>query len=230
MKTFRLSIALLFSFAVADSQTQMRLGLAGGMNFSKADQINFYNSQAHSTTGFAFGGIVDCPISERVSLLIEPTYTEKGTYAQPQDLQGDIPKLSFDLTYLEVPVLLKYSMGKELQPYIVFGPSFGVNLSSDAGVQINGPWFGDLEVVANGGNMVNDVEFSMELGGGLSYEADDMLRLFIEARYSHALTNVLRQSGVFVSTGGMTVAAGFPSNAVYRNKGIILLFGFSIPL
>jgi hypothetical protein len=229
MKTFALFVAAIL-FLVTISPAQMHIGLAGGVNFSEADQNNFYSSKASSTAGYVIGGILDCPITKNLSFLIEPTYVEKGTYAEPVNFRGIVPKLSFDLSYLELPVLLKYSVGKDLKPYLVLGPSLGFNLSSNMGAEISGPWLGQLEVMANAGNMVHQVECSIEFGGGLSYQPDEMLTLFVEARYARALSNTLRRGGVVVSTMDETIAVGALNNAVYKNKGFIVLFGFSLPL
>ena len=212
------------------SQAQVHIGLSGGVNFSGADQSSFYYSRAFSTTGYDIGGILDCPITEHLSFLIEPTYVEKGTYAQPISFRGNVPKLSFDLSYFQMPVLLKFSAGKDLKPYLLLGPSLGINLSSNVGAEISGPWFGQLEVMASAGNMVRDVECSIEFGGGLSYQVDEILTLFAEARYARAINNTLKQGRLSVSVTNEMVEAGLPNNAVYRNKGFIVMAGFTLPL
>lgn len=229
MKTFGLFVAAIL-LLVHISPAQIRIGLAGGVNFSGADQRNFYGSQASSTTGYAIGGILDYPITKKFSLLIEPTYVEKGTYAQPGDYRDIVPRVYFDLSYLELPVLLKYSVGNDLRPYLVLGPSLGFNLSSDVGADISGPWFGQLEVMAGAGSMVRDLECSVQFGGGLSYQLDDILSVFVEARYVRAISNTLRHGGVVVSIMDEGIAAGVQSNAVYRNTGFVVMFGFTLPL
>lgn len=229
MKALQVSTMALL-LLVQSSSAQVRLGLTAGMNFSQADQSNFYYTKASSTTGVALGALLDCPITKHVSLLVEPTYVEKGTSAQPMDFTGVVPKVTFNLSYLELPLLVKYSVGNDLRPYLMFGPSLGINLSSSVGAQISGPWFGELDVVAGNRGMVRDIECSVELGGGVSYQLDEILAVFVEARYTHALNSVLRQSGVFVSAANESVFAGVQNNAVYRNTGVVLLFGFSIPL
>jgi len=208
---------------------QARIGLAGGVNISGAEQSNFYYSRAYSTIGYVIGGIVDWPVSQNLSLLVEPTYVEKGTYAQPFSYAGIVPKVSFDLSYLELPVLLKYSVGKDLKPYLLAGPSFGINLSSSVGAQVKGPWFGQLEVMANASSVVKNVECSLEFGGGLSYQIDELMVLFFEARYSRSVTNTMNEGTFVMSLADETIGVEV-GKADYKNKGIILLFGFTLPL
>ena len=215
---------------VSPTPAQVQIGLTGGVNFSGADQNNFYYSRAISTTGYAFGGVLDCPVTEHLSFLIEPSYVEKGTYAQPFSYRGTVPRLSFDLSYLQLPLLLKYSVGKDLKPYLLLGPSLGFNLSSDVGAEISGPWFGQLEVMANAGSVMRDVECSVEFGGGLSYQLDDILTVFVEARYARSLSNALKQGRFIVSVANEMAAAEIENNASYRNKGFIVMVGFTLPL
>ena len=228
MKSLGIASAIFLCASISPAQTH--IGLAAGLNFSKADQSNFYYTRASSSTGYALGGIIDCPVTKNLSFLIEPAYVEKGSSSQAFTILGNSPGLSFDLSYLEIPVLLKYSVGKDLRPYIVLGPSIGINLSSTVGAKISGPWFGELEVTADGGNIVRDIECSLEFGAGVSYQVDEILTLFVEARYTHAISNALRQTGVLLTTPDETITAGVRNNAVYKNSGVVVMFGFMLPL
>jgi opacity protein-like surface antigen len=229
MKTILFSITATF-LVLSIAPGQARLGLAAGVNVSTAYQSTFTVITSTSTTSFALGGILDIPVTKRWSILIEPAYLEKGTSTEPVNVQGYSSRMSLDLSYLELPILMKYSVGKDLKPYIVFGPSLGFNLSSSVGAEISGPWFGQLEVIAGAHDMVRTVECSFEFGGGISYQLDEMLSVFVEGRYSHALTNALRQGGVTVSVLDLSVTAGGLNNANYKNRGFVFMFGFTLPL
>ena len=219
-----------FLLLVQSSPAQVRVGFTGGVHFWEGEQSNFYDSRVSSGTGYAVGGILDCPLIKRFSFLIEPTYVRRGTSAQPSGPQSYVSRLSFDLSYLELPILLKYSVGKNLRPFLVLGPTFGFNLSSRVGAEIRGPWFGDLEVEADAGNATRTFECSIEFGGGLSYKADDILTLFIEARYAHALGNTTTRGMAMISTKDVTVGADVNNNAARMINGFKIMCGFMVPL
>ena len=229
MKRFGFFTAALL-FCAQVSLSQVRVGLTGGLNFSEADQSSFYYSKASSSTGYIIGGVLDYPVTKNLSLLIEPTYSEKGTSSQPIHYQNNISKVTFDLSYFEVPVLLKYSVGRDVRPYLLLGSTFGFNLSSNLGAEIRGPWFGQLEVETGAGNAVRDLECSVEFGGGVSFQLDEYLALFIEARYAHALSNTIRHGMIIVSVADESTSGEGPGNAYYRNKGLKLMAGFTFPL
>jgi hypothetical protein len=229
MSSFRfLAIAmLLFAHTAA---AQLHVGLSGGLVFSEADQSRLYNTRASSTTTFFWGGLLDYSVTRGFSIVFEPSYVEKGTFARPIAIQGYVPKVSFDQTYLELPVLLKYSFGGTIRPHIVLGSTVGVNLSSKVRAEVSGPGLGRLEVESDVAGLVRDFEYSLEFGGGASYELDEYISLSIEARYSYGISNVVRKGSFTASFGDESFAPELENDAVYRNKGFRIRFGLSFPL
>ncbi len=212
------------------SQAQVSIGLLGGLHFSQADQSRFYNANAAFRTNYALGGLVEYAFTENLSLLAEPTYLEKGTSAQPIALQGMAPRIHFDLSYVEFPLFLKYSVGHELRPYILFGPAVGINLSSRLRGELAVPGLGQLEIEASADGIVKEVEYSLEVGGGLSYQIDGIVSLFFEARYSHGLNNIVRNGSITVGFLDDISEVQPLNDPIYRNKGFTIMAGFCFPL
>ena len=229
MNSFKcLAIAMLLFAHTATAQ--MRVGLSGGLVFSEADQSGLYNSKASSTRKFFWGGILDCSVTTGLSVVFEPSYVEKGTFARPIDIQGYVPKLSFEQSYFEFPVLLKYSFGSSFRPHIVIGSTVGVNLSSKWRAEVRGPRIGRLEIETDAADLVRDFEYSLEFGGGASYEIDEYISLIVEARYAYGISNIVRKGSFTSSFGDEFFAPELESDALYRNKGFRIKFGFSFPL
>ena len=223
-----LAVALLLIAQTAAAQ--LRVGLSGGVIFSEAEQSRLYNTRAGSTTTYFWGGLLDYSFTRGLSIVVEPSYVEKGTFARPFEIMGYVPKVSFKQSYLEFPVLLKYSFGGIVRPHIVLGSSLGLSLSSKVLAEVSGPGLGRLEVEADVANLVRDYEYSVEFGGGASYEIDEYISLSIEARYSYGITNVVRKGSFTASFGDESIAPELESDAVYRNKGFRIKFGLSFPL
>jgi hypothetical protein len=155
---------------------------------------------------------------------------EKGTFARPIEFRGYVPKVSFKQSYLEFPVLLKYSFGGTVRPHIVLGSSLGISLSSKVLAEVTGPGISRLEVEADVANLVRDYEYSLEFGGGASYEIDEYISLSIEARYSYGITNIVGKGSFTTSFGNESFTPALESDAAYRNKGFRIRFGLSFPL
>jgi len=225
-KCFAIAMLLLDHTATA----QMRVGLSGGLVFSQADQTSLYNTKASSTTKFFWGGLLDYSVTRGLSMVFEPSYVEKGTFAQPVDIQGYVPKLSFEQSYFEFPVLLKYSFGSEIRPHIIIGSTVGVNLSSKLRAEVRGPRIGRLEIETDAADLIRDFDYSLEFGGGASYEIDEYISLTIEARYSYGISNIVRKGSFAASFGDESFGRELQSDVQYRNKGFRIKFGFSFPL
>lgn len=229
MSSFRLLAIAMFLFT-STAASQLRVGLSGGLVFSDADQSRLTNTRPSSTTKYFWGGLLDCSVTPGLSIVFEPSYVEKGTFVRPIEVQGYVPKVSFEQTYLELPVLLKYSFGRGIRPYIIIGSAVAANLTSTVRAEVSGPRLSRLEIEADAANLVRDVEYSLEFGGGASYEIDEYISLSIEARYSYGLSNVVRNGSFTTSFGDESFAPELENDAFYRNKGFRIKFGLSFPL
>ncbi|HMB70605.1 MAG TPA: outer membrane beta-barrel protein, partial [bacterium] len=92
---------------------------------------------------------------------------------------------SFNLSYLEVPVLAKATFGppaSPISPSLFAGPSFGINLSSKAKVEGAGSGF-DGEVDYK--DVTKSTEVGMVFGGQVEFG-----NFGIDVRYNKGLTNV----------------------------------------
>jgi len=219
---FYLSLIL---FMASQSFAQVKIGLMGGMNFSGATnkQLYFYNPQGELKS--TFGGIIELPVNNNLSIRFEPQYSEKGTSCNPVNLLFFSPKAFLDLSYIEIPVLFNYSVGETLKPYIFAGPSIGFNTGSNFGIE------GALiDIAFNADDFITDYELSFNLGGGLSYKVDELISLFIEAKYVFGLTNVLENGNKMFELGDNTYNFDLPGGSNYKNRSFQLTVGFSFPL
>ena len=229
MNSFKCLTIAMFLLAHAAS-AQLRVGLSGGLVFSEADQSSLYSSKASSTMKYFWGGLLDYSVARGLSVVFEPSYVEKGTFARPIDIQGYVPKLSFDQSYFELPLLLKYSFGTGVRPHIIIGSTVGVNLSAKLRAEVQGPRIGRLEVETDAADLVRDFEYSLEFGGGASYDIDEYISLSVEARYSYGISNIVTKGSLSTSFGDESFVPELENDARYRNKGFRIRFGFSFPL
>lgn len=211
------------------SPAQMRIGLTGGLHVSEAEQTRFYNAAASSSTKYAVAGILEYSLSRNLSLLVEPTYLEKGTSAEPLSFESAAARLSLDLSYLEIPLLVKFSAGGHFRPYLLLGPAVGINLSSRVRADVRAFGLGQLEIETSARDIVRDVEYSLQVGGGVSYQIDQIIALFLEARYSYGINNIARNGKITATIMDEIAEGQLESDPVYRNKGFRIMVGFTFP-
>jgi len=138
------------------------------MNFNKGFPFNDYPFKQPWKSGFTIGGFLNIPLNEKYSIHQEYNYTK---------IRGDyIPfEATIHLHYLSIPVLIKYSLTKDLQ--IIAGPQFDLLITGKQTI----------------GNLSEDITKSTEernigINLGLQYYVNSSL--FIEGRFMHGLNDI----------------------------------------
>lgn len=171
MKTFSifLILVLTLAFAVAANAEGTAFGIKAGVNF--ANIAGDDTDDLNSLTGFVGGGFVDIPMSPTLSIQPEVFYSQKG--AKYEELGTDV---SIKLDYVDIPVLLKFTMtGEGARPYFLFGPSLAFSVSSK--VSADGESM-DLDNVAS-------TDFGLVFGIGVNFQ-----KFLIEGRYGLGLSDI----------------------------------------
>ncbi|NUM68263.1 outer membrane beta-barrel protein [candidate division KSB1 bacterium] len=128
MKKTMVLLALPVALAVSQpAQSQTRVGGLFGVNFAGQSIAATYDaSELSSRTVFGLGAVVDVPLREKMTLHLEPMYLQKGAKAEHDDYETRT-----EMTYLEIPVLAKYTLGNSLYHDIkdrTTGMDFGLAL------------------------------------------------------------------------------------------------------
>ncbi|HTA76105.1 MAG TPA: porin family protein [bacterium] len=184
LKVLLMALAFMSLTAVQVFAQHFELGLESGMNFSYfvgSDANNLSsNSISSSRLGFVGGGFLCLNFGPNFGIRPEVLYEQKGA-------QVSGTSINYEADYIEVPVLLKFSLGLPgLNPSVLIGPSFdwatlsslpsnsGVVNSADVGavaglefdlgpLKLNGRYELGLDNVTNNKNLQNGV-FTVLMG------------------------------------------------------------------
>lgn len=222
MKCLSVCILLIITSSL---NAQVSVGLMGGINFSNANTRDFYFTDANSETKLSLGAALEYRINNNISFLFEPLYTEHGTNSEPNSFQNTIPKIYLSITYLELPVLFKYSVGELVQPYLFAGPSISVRLNSAIDAKVN-----YFTIGMDSKNILKPIEYSFHLGAGINYSIDDFVKTFIETKYVWGLNDIIKKGTVEIKTLGIRETIEIPDETKYFNKGFRVMMGFALPL
>lgn len=176
-KTFIFFLALGFSFLLV-AQAKVEIGLKAGANFSNTDIDN-----AESITAF-HGGAYGLVKLANIGIQPEVLWSKQGN-----DLTGG----TLDLTYVNIPVLLKLyvPLGLNLQ----LGPQFGMLVDSKA-LDANGNDFSDN---------LKDSDLSAAIGAGW----DAPFGLQFNARYLLGLSDINDGAGDAIKNRNFQISIGY---------------------
>ncbi len=176
-----------------------QIGAKAGLNLASQRQGGF--TQEGSQTGFLAGIFFPLPINELFTLQPEVLFVQKGGKKQRESEGGGGSQVTTKLNSLDFVLISKIHLGdlNTLQPHILFGPYVSYLLS---GTYIYGD--GDFE---------EDIEdyHKLELGYTLGLGTDLILganRICVDARFSHALTDIHNTPSA-IWNKGFSLTAGF---------------------
>ncbi len=177
MKKISILAVCLFGFIVG-ANAQVALGLKGGLNFANVDAAG----DPDAKTGYHFGAFLEAGLG--------------GINLQPEILFSAKGAEDFDLTYLEIPILLKKNFAKVLN--IHFGPQFGILTSAESVDPVTG---GEQDVK----DFLKSSDISAVVGAGVNLPAG----LVGGARYVFGLSDINDGFGTEVKNKTFQVFVGW---------------------
>lgn len=199
-------------FMAIPAQSQIKLGVKGGLNLSNADFSGLKsNFKTENMAGFFVGPMVDVTIPI-VGLGLDGAllYSEKGTKFTNTTTNQDLTNKQ---KTIEVPVNLKYTigLGNTAGIFLAAGPNFSFDINSDNLTS-------DLTELASqtiSGTMPTidrkNAEVSVNIGGGVKL----LNHLQIGLNYSLPLTDSAKKN---FSSGDLTEIAGIIDGSSFKTK------------
>ena len=181
MKKLIVAIVAVFIGTTAFSQ-EIDLGIKAGANFANiTDASNLSNK-----TGFQAGIFAGIKLSDKIGVQADMLYSQQGA-----EFKGG----EFDLTYINVPIVLKYYLFQGLN--LQAGPQFGFIVDDKISFDV----FGDVRRKAK----AEDFDLSAVVGAG--YDFPFGVRL--DARYNFGLTDVSKDNGADGKNSVFSLALGY---------------------
>ena len=178
MRKIALLIALTF-FGLTQANAQ-NFGFKGGYNYSSFNGDVAKDNTLKGLSGFYVGALLELPLGDVLSLQPEVIYSRQGAAWEQKNILGEFKK-DLKLDYLNIPVMAKVNLG----PLFLQG---GVQF----GFLVDKP-----EVSYTAGNrrisqtVDKDAYASFDFGVGAGLGVNLNQHFFVEARYTHSLTNAL---------------------------------------
>lgn len=179
-KNILLVFALIFS--VIGFSQELDLGIKAGINFASLSDVE---GGLSNKSGFQAGAFAGVKFSEKLGLQADLLFSQQGATFNAED---------FDLTYVNVPIVLKYYVYKGLN--IQAGPQFGFIVDDN------------IKELTFGGREAETTDVSGVVG--LGYDLPFGLR--VDGRYNFGLTDVLKDAGVNTTNGKnevISIAVGY---------------------
>ncbi len=207
----------------AQTKSKIRIGVLGGIN--SADIKSNSNQDKGTYIAPVFGFTTEFPVIHNLSVKVEPMYLKKGAKLMEGEDPMEEPEAHLKSSYLEVPVLFKYSFLEEISPYVLAGITMGYQLDTKLDVKFPG-----LETTVEMKDVTENFEFGFCFGGGLEVPINH-INLFFDCRYDIGLTNMQKTGTVIADVGGVQIPIDYDKDENgYKNRGVQILIGVAYSL
>ena len=178
MRKIALLITLtIFGLTQANAQN---FGFKGGYNYSSFNGDVAKDNTLKGLSGFYVGALLELPLGDVISIQPEVIYSRQGAVWEQKDILGEFKK-DLKLDYLNIPVMAKVNLGPL---FLQGGVQFGFLVDKPEVSYTRG-----AQRVTE--KVDKDAYASFDFGVGAGLGVNLSQHFFVEARYTHSLTNAL---------------------------------------
>ena len=178
MRKIALLIALtIFGLTQANAQN---FGFKGGYNYSSFNGDVAKDNTLKGLSGFYVGALLELPLGDVISFQPEVIYSRQGAAWEQKKILGEFKK-DLKLDYLNIPVMAKVNLGPL---FLQGGVQFGFLVDKPEVSYTRG-----AQRVTEKVDKDAYAAFDFGVGAGLGVNLSQ--HFFVEARYTHSLTNAL---------------------------------------
>ena len=201
------------------ANAQIRGGIISGVNFSTMNIKGDRDVSGESVLGI--GSVFEVDFPGNLSLVLQPMYLRKYVTAEQY---YDSPPIAVKMAFFEIPVLLKYSFGQTIRPYVLAGPSIGFLLTSTMETEYFGITF-DVDTR----DITENPNFGFVFGGGVSATVR-RATLFLEMKYSMDFVDLMNGGVVTLKAGRLRLPGHIAEEEEAKSRGLQLMTGVTFSL
>lgn len=166
---------------------QLAFGARGGMTLSSSTvKGEIVTGEVGSKAGYHVGAVATVGVSRFLGVQTELLYSRKG-------FEEDEIGANLDLTYVEIPVLVRLTLPTRLSPHLLGG----VVLSLESGCRYSSDTIDEVDCESGGSGVPRpkSADFGVELGGGVALDVGRG-DVTLDVLYNHGLTDLSAPGGL----------------------------------
>jgi len=170
----KLLVIICVFFATYSQAKNVRFGLKSGLNF--VTTVGEDAGHPDNKTGLYLGGFMNAHITKGFFFHPELSYSIQGRYMDDKDNK-------IKISYINLPLLLKMTLGGSNKAHLYAGPQMGFLLNAEQETKQ-----AKVTEIKDISDSMNAIDFSLNLG--FSFEVN--YNLAIDIRYNRSLTKLFK--------------------------------------
>jgi hypothetical protein len=203
-------MALVAWALVSVAEAQTRLGGVAALNLAKqeGDFEVLAGNSIKVLPRIGAGAVIEYAFDRQISFVSEPMCLGKGAKVA-ETVLGVTAEGEIALSYLEVPLFIKYSFGSRgARPYLLAGPTLGIKMNAKATLSLSGAGLSG-SASEDISDDVKSTDLGLGLGGGIALPVGGGgTQAFVEAQYVLGLQSIETDSDVNTKNKGFQIRVG----------------------
>ncbi len=174
----------------------MRDGVSWSSITGRYDFKNFEKTNIEKSLGHSFGLIINYQLSKYIILQTEFNYEMKG-FDFGQSLMGGGLEGNYSMSYLTIPIIAHFEIGKNVKYYGYTGVYFGFLIKAENYTSLTSlttPGLVVYDLSYDPTNVFNKNEFGGLVGLGIKFPLCEKVYFFIDTRYNFGLTKAAKNT------------------------------------
>lgn len=207
MFLFAVALTVPATTAFAQFSIGPRLGINQATWISDDEDLN----NPGFRNGLLVGAVAEIRLNKVIAFQGELNFAQKG-FQYKESSFGDLYQELLLMNYLEIPVLFKVGGGGKVRFDGIAGFSIGYALNGTYTEKYNGEKYSeDINFDDYG---FNRGDFSLQLGGALSFKLGERTSLFADARYVQGLVDITTNE--FLDSTELNTSLEFTAGALFH--------------
>ena len=189
-----LSVIIILWFILPVAGQTISLGAKGGINFSSiSGKQSLENQEISCLRGLSYSIFLEYMLSDKFSLQSGLFYEEKGFKFKSLLIGGGYWG-DFRFQYIDIPVLIKLKIGKNIKYYLLAGPYTSYLISSKNTTNVWGDEPDSLPIQYSDDvtGDFNKLCIGIMFGGGIQVPLYNNLELVFDARYNMGISKAAK--------------------------------------
>ena len=192
------------------SSNPISIGFEGGLSIANATLSPDVAAPASksSRTGLVAGGLAEFGVASGFFISAEVLYLQGGVKVTDPNgnALGFVGDATLKFDFISIPISAKYKFpieGSTVKPFIFGGANVGFNMKAEAEATSGGQTFTvDIK------NSTESVDFGLQVGGGIEFEASHGINVVLGGRYQLGLKDLDKSAGSEAKSQNILITAG----------------------
>jgi hypothetical protein len=203
------------------------MGLIVGVDQNTLSVLDDVGAEIGTDGRFSWniGALIEVGLTETLSLSLAPAYQHGGAkLLLAEATGGENPDYDSRLSFVEVPLFLRFNLPGRIKTYLAIGPTLAVPLDSKLEADIS-----SIHMEGDAAEIIGGLNLGLAAAAGIRHQVGPRA-VFLEARYTHGMSDLLTSGTVEFKADALRMTSDLPDLGEMFTRSLRIQVGLTFPL